>query len=144
MTHKDEGHYGMKHNKDKKPEEKIIKAIKKNTLDGKITCNDANKIAQKLNVSPSEVGFSIDLLELKICKCLNGLFGHCPEKKLIKPVKNISPELKKTLNKTASDSKIECIQIWKIADNFSAGKVSVSSTCDTLNIKITKCQLGAF
>ena len=144
MAHEDAGHYAGKHAPDIKPDPKIAEAIMHKSLEGTITCAAAHRIARELEVSPAEVGKTIDLLEIRIKKCQLGLYGYSPQKSIVKPAENISHQLKEAIEKAVVNNRIACSACWKIADRLDIPKMDVSSTCETLKIKISPCQLGAF
>lgn len=144
MTHKDAGHYAAKHPPDAKCNPQIAEAVKKKVLDNRITCVAAHKIAHELDVTPAEVGLTIDLLENRISKCQLGLFGYRPQKRIVKSAENVSPQLKKAIEKALVNNRISCASCWEIAQKFGLPKTNVSAACETLKIKIFSCQLGAF
>jgi len=122
MTHQDAGHYATKHPSGTKPNQKLIKAIK----------------------PPSEAGVVTDLLEYRLNKCQLGLFGYSPQKAIVKPAINIPADIKNLIDNKLENNRISCIACWEIAQTLKIPKMDVSSVCEALKIKITKCQLGAF
>jgi len=143
MTHEDAGHYSKKH-----PEAKhnlqIEQAVKQKVLEGKITCAAAHKVAHELGVSSAEIGIAIDLLEMRIIKCQLGLFGYSPQKGIVKPAEDISPQLKEAIEVELVNNRLSCLSSWEIAKRFGIAKIDVSAACEKLKIKIFSCQLGAF
>ncbi|MDO9527994.1 MAG: hypothetical protein Q7J27_02415 [Syntrophales bacterium] len=144
MAHENAGNYSAKHLPDKKLDSKIAEAVKLQAINGRISCASGHKISGDLKVPPAEVGISIDLLEMRINKCQLGLYGYFPEKKIAKPAEKVSPELKEAILKTLSDNRLPCATAWEIAGKFGIPRMEVSSACETLKIKISSCQLGAF
>ena len=143
MAHEDAGHYAAKHPPGTKLDAKIAEALREESRDGQITCAAAHRIARDLKVLPSDVGVALDLLELRIGKCRLGLFGY-GEKKAIKPAEHVSPELEDALRKSVVENRLSCLSCWKIAEELSLTRMEVSAACESLNIKIGSCQLGAF
>jgi len=143
MTHENAGHYAAKHPTGAKYNPQVAKAIKQKILDGKITCAAAHKIADNFNIAPAETGRNIDLLEIRLSKCQMGLFGYGKQKKIIKPAESISPELEKAIKESIADGRI-CAACWDTARKMGCSKLDVSGACETLKIKISPCQLGAF
>jgi len=143
MTHEDAGHYRAKH-PTAKLDPKIAEAIRQNTVDGKITCAAAHKIAGKLNVSPADVGMAIDLLETRIKKCQLGLFGYGSKKNAVKPAQTVSPELEEAIKSSLVNNRISCNSCWEIAERFGIHKIDVSAACEALQVRVSSCQLGAF
>ena len=144
MTSKDKGHYAKKHSPDRKIDQKVADAVKGRILEGEISCAAAFKIAGDLEVSPLEVGFTIDVLEIPINKCQLGLFGYKPGRKFAKPAESVSSELEDAIRQALVNNKLACATAWEIADKFGIGKMDVTSACETLEIKIAPCQLGTF
>ena len=102
------------------------------------------RVAGELEVPPADVGVAIDLLELRIGKCQLGLFGYSPQRRAVKPALNVSPELEEALKKRLVDNRVSCLSCWEIAKELSLARMDVSAACESLNIKIASCQLGAF
>jgi len=118
--------------------------IEKRVEDKKLPCAVAFAVAEKLMVTPQEVGVALDLLKYKITKCQLGLFGYQPDKKRVKGLVDIPEDLKKAINEALVDNRLACKSAWQIAEGCHIGKMTVSSACETLGIKIKPCQLGAF
>jgi len=144
MTHEDRGHYAKKHPADREVNKKVAEAVKKRTSNGKISCAEAFKIADDSNVQPAEIGFTIDFLETRIVKCQLGLFGHSPEKSIVKPAKAVSSALEEAIRERLVNGRLSCKAAWDIAEKSGIPKIGVSSACETLEIKINSCQLGSF
>ena len=144
MTHEDRGHYARKHSPDRKARPEIAEAVKNKASNGKISCAAAHKIARDLDVSPAEVGFTVDILEIRIVKCQLGLHGYYPKKRIVEPVETVSEKLKEAVRKSLLEGKLTCASAWKIAKSLEMTKMEVSSACEALKIKISSCQLGAF
>jgi len=144
MAHTDAGHYGKKHPTDKKVNKIIADAIIKASSEGKITCAAAHKTAEVLSVSPNETGFTIDKTEIRISNCQLGLFGYAPEKRIVKATDDIMPEVEKAITNRLESGRLPCITAWEIAREFKIPKIKVSSVAEKIQIKINRCQLGAF
>ena len=144
MTHEDKGHYSKKHADNTKINENIKKSIKKMQEDGKLTCSKAFKIVKKHNVDSLEVGRNADLLEIRLWQCQLGLYGYYPNKKIVKPAKEVSKEIKEEIEKELVNGKLPCKSAWNIAEKLNIAKIKVSSACEKLGAKIGPCQLGAF
>ena len=144
MTHEDRGHYAKKHSPDRKVKPEIAEALKKQVSDGRVTCEAAHKIAGDLSETPSEVGFTMDMLELRIAKCQMGLFGYMPEKKIVKPADNLDQALQNAIQDHLEDGRLSCKAAWDLAETLAIKKMEIASACETLKIKVSPCQLGAF
>jgi hypothetical protein len=144
MTHEDRGHYAKKHPADREVNPEIAEAVKKKSSDETISCAEAFKIAGDLNAQPDEIGFTMDFLETRIVKCQLGLFGHAPEKSIVKPAKNVPGELEEAIRERLVEGRLSCKAAWEIAEKAGIPKMGVSSACETLGVKINSCQLGSF
>jgi len=123
----------------------IIKSeILKRNKDGELPCLIAFQIADSLQVAPSEVGRTVDLLNFRLTKCQLGLYGYKPQKKIVKAKEPEDRNLKKAIQDSLVEERLSCINAWEIAFRFNVHKMIVSSVCEAMNIKIIKCQLGAF
>ncbi len=144
MTHDDRGHYAKKHSPDRKVKPEIVDVLKNQISDGKITCAAAHQISRDLNETPSEVGFTMDVLEARIAICQMGLFGYQPKKKIVKPAVEVSSILEDAIKGQLENGRLSCKAAWKTAENLDMKKMEIASACETLKIKISPCQLGAF
>ena len=144
MTHEDRGHYAKKHSPDRKVKKDIVDGLKNQISEGEVSCAAAHKLSKKLGEVPSEVGFTMDFLELRIAKCQMGLFGYKPEKKVVRPADKVPANLEETIRERLENGRLPCKAAWDIADRLNLKKIAVSAACETLGIKISPCQLGAF
>lgn len=138
------GRYKEKHASDSPADPEIALAVNEKIVNGMITCTDAAIIASKLNKSLQEIGVVLDLLEVSLGKCQLGLFGYEPQKKIVTVALSVSEELETAIAGKLANGKLSCNAAWKIADALAVPKMNVSSACETMNIKIKPCQLGAF
>lgn len=144
MAHEDAGHYGAKHSGGK-IDSAIADEIRDRETDGRITCAAAHRIAQKKGCSPKIVGMNIDLLEKRICKCQMGLYGYGAEKgKAIEASPTVARDLETAIRDAMNGDRITCEAAWGVANRLKLAKIEVSNACEALEIKICKCQLGAF
>jgi len=144
MTKNKHKRYADKHEKDLKINPDIAERIKNSAPGGKLPCAVAFKIAEDMDVEPSVVGIALDLLEIKILKCQMGIFGYNRDNKLVKSVKDIPTYLANTIHDNLTDGKLACRNAWKIAESLGIGRMDVAAACNSLGIKISPCQLGAF
>ena len=144
MTHEDAGHYASKHSPSATLDEPIAEVVRQRSSDDKLTCAACHKIASDLNVLPSEVGRAIDMMEIRITKCQMGLFGYSPRKSIVEPAEKVMPALEDAIRASLVENRLTCAAAWGIADKLGIKKMDVSSACETLEIKISTCQLGSF
>ncbi len=144
MGHEHAGNYRGKHPQQTQPGSDLLKAIEDMSIDNKISCYSAHAVAAQHNSTPGEVGRAIDYLEMKICQCQLGLFGYTPEKKIARANDSLSPELTDAVLSKSREKKLGCAAAWAIAQEIGCTKIDVGDACETLAIKITVCQIGAF
>jgi len=145
MTHRDEGHYAGKHGARTQLDQAIAGAIRKGSVGEKLSCTEAFRIAEEMGIGPSDVGRTLDLLEMKIIQCQLGLFGHQQGRHLIvEPAEAVPPELERALRAGLVNGRLPCATAWEIAKRFDLPKMSITSACEKLNLHIGQCQLGVF
>lgn len=148
MTREDAGHYAKKRSPDKPLDRRLAKAVRDKTVNGEIACAHAEMISRTLHATMEEVGAVIDLMEIRIRRCQIGLFGYprerFPEGRAVRPADSVPPDLEASIRSSLVEGKISCKAIWKIAAEHRMPKMSVSSACEALKIKIKQCQLGSF
>ena len=144
MGHQDVGHFAAKHPQGTKIDPAVEKKIRQHLSGNQLNCVAAHNIAKEFSISPSRVGIAMDLLEVRIGKCQMGLFGYHPEKRIVQPVKSVSPQLEESIRNSLTDQRISCKRCWELAKAHNLRKIDVASACETLEIRINKCQLGAF
>lgn len=143
MTHEDAGKYAAKHS-GSKLDERIASRIREVVTDNTISCAGAHKIAEDLNVTPGEVGITVDLLEFKISKCQLGFFGYGKNRKLVKKAEDVNPDIAKSIEAVLVDGKLTCKIVWDLADKSGMARIDFAGICEKMGIKVSSCQLGAF
>ncbi|ACL06775.1 conserved hypothetical protein [Desulfatibacillum aliphaticivorans] len=133
-----------KHSPDAVVEPDLEKALKKVVKDGTLACAVAFALAEESGYSPADIGKATDVLGFRLAKCQMGLFGYKPNKKIIKPASIVEPDLEAAIKEQTREGGIPCFACWDIAKRLHISKMSVSSACETLEIRIKPCQLGAF
>jgi hypothetical protein len=144
MTGHDRGHYSKKHPGEKDVDPVLVKAVHEKASDKKITCVAAFNIVGTCGTTASEVGFTLDMLDIRIIRCQMGIFGYEPEKKAVKPMENVPVDLESSIKCKVKDGRLTCASAWEIAKTLNMPKMHVSSACEKLGIKVKPCQLGAF
>lgn len=147
MTHKDAGKYSAKHPSGITINEQIARMVREKSPGGELACAMAEKISKELGIEISKVGITADLLEIKIKKCQLGLFGYGKKPlhgKGIQAADSVSDEMERAIDEAAENGQVTCAALWAIADRLDTKRKEVSAACETLKIKIRKCQLGAF
>jgi hypothetical protein len=133
-----------KHKNDNQPDPAISQEIQVRLRKDALACAVAFDIAGKLGCTPAEVGRTADLLYISLVKCQLGLFGYKPQKKIVDSRMPQEPALGDAIRDGLVDDRLPCKTAWRIAAQFGVPKMTVSSACEALGIKIKPCQLGAF
>jgi hypothetical protein len=144
MTHLEKGRFAKKHGPDRQPLPEVAEAVRKRARDGEIPCAAAFEIAEDRKVSPAEVGLAIDCLEVLIVKCQLGLFGYGAQRSIAEPAADVAPDLEGAIRRDLVEGRLPCAASWRIAADLGLPRMAVSSACERLGIKISRCQLGAF
>ncbi len=113
-----------------------------------LPCCVAHYIASCLKITPREVGDAATTLKVRLELCQLGLYGYGRKgtsdyKILGKPV-NVPLEFLENIRATAKDGRISCKDLWDIADTAKIPRPEAGNAADSLGLKITPCQLGAF
>jgi len=133
-----------KHGPEIKSDSAIGNEISKRIKENELPCAEAFEIAEKLQVSPGEVGISADLLGVNIIKCQLGLFGYKVGKKVVKSQNKTTQELTHAIENALVGGKLPCANAWAIASRLNVQRLTVSRAGEAMGIKIKSCQLGAF
>jgi hypothetical protein len=129
---------------DNQPDQAITQKIKVRLRKDALACAVAFDIAGKVGCTPAEVGRTADQLHIRLVKCQLGLFGYKPHKKIVDSRKPQEPALGDAIRDGLVDDRLPCKTAWRIAAQFGVPKMTVSSACEAMGIKIKPCQLGAF
>jgi hypothetical protein len=148
MTHEDAGHYPEKHASHERPDKEIAAALKSAADDGGLACRSCERIAGALGRTMAEIGKAADLLEIQLCECQLGLYGHpdgnAPHGKVVAPAAAVLEDLAAAIRGALQDDRLPCAQAWAIARERGIDRMNVSAACEAIGIKIKPCQLGAF
>ena len=104
MTSHDREHYSKKHSGERKVNPVIVNALEEKASDKKITCAGAFKIADTCGTTADEIGFTLDMIEIRIIRCQMGIFGYEPEKKVVKPMDNVPDELEEAIGTVSTEN----------------------------------------
>ncbi len=134
----------QRHGTDQTPDPTLSAKIDARQKEGRLTCAKAHAIAEALSVAPDQVGKTMDLMGVRINRCQLGLFGYQPDKKVVKPVETVSEILRTAIENKVQNGRIACAVCWAIADQQDLPRMAVAAACETMGVKISPCQLGAF
>jgi len=125
-------------------DEKIAAAVQGRARGGPLRCAEAFHIAGELAVTPLAVGRTADALGVRLVRCQLGLFGHGERKSIVEPAEEVSPELEQAIREGLILGRLPCAVVWAIAARFEMPKLHVANAAESLEIRISQCQLGAF
>ena len=116
--------------------------------EGMLPCPVCHFIAAYLKISPQDVGEAATQLKSRIYQCQLGLFGYGRKGqsgyKIIGRKVEVPQEVLDLIKAQSVDGRISCTSLWKIADSNGIVRPEVGNAADSLGLKITPCQLGAF
>jgi hypothetical protein len=144
MREEKKGGFRNKHLQDIEVPEDVQKAVVHASDERRLSCAAAFGIAERMAVDPIEVGRAADLKEISIVKCQLGLYGYGGRGKIVEPAMNVASPLKDKIISSLEAGKLPCKTAWAIAAQLGLKKMDVSSACEAMGIKISRCQLGAF
>ena len=124
----------------------LAEKIRSSTVNGRLPCPIAFRIAAELGITPLEVGRKAKQMEIKISRCQLGLFGYddLGKRSVVVPMKDVPEKLKAEIKAHLVDGRLPCKAAWEIAKELKTGKVQVAGAAEALGIKISSCQLGCF
>ena len=144
MSRRHKGHFREKHPADISIDPAVAAAVSSNLDHHKITCEAAFAIAEKLSVAPMTVGTAIDLQEGRIVGCQLGLFGYGKRKKLLDHPQDIDEAVQRIIQAALTKDRLSCEEAWQIADAQSVPRLEIARLCESMGVRICRCQLGAF
>lgn len=130
-------------------EERVAEAVQRHLDEAeKLSCAAAFCVARELDVAPCEVGRAADGLGARLSRCQLGLFGYGPKvegkHKVVKPAEELGPDLVQAIQGRMEEGELSCRAAWDIAAELRTPKLEVAAVAEALEIKIVRCQLGAF
>jgi hypothetical protein len=130
------------------PDPATMAAIRERVMDGKLSCASAFEIVHALNVDPLDVGWTANVMEVRLYRCQLGLYGY-PGKhgwaEANTAGQPVPPGLPEALTEARDEEgKISCATAWEIAARFQAPRIVVGYVADSLGIAFKACQLGAW
>ena len=129
--------------------ETVLEAVRAGLdSEGKLSCAAAFRITKELDAEPLEVGQAADAIEVRLNRCQLGLFGYGPKAegrhKIVEPAAEVETGLAQAIRDGLSEGKLTCRAAWEIAAAMRIPKMHVAAAAETLEVKISPCQLGAF
>jgi hypothetical protein len=125
-------------------DERIAAIVREQAKEGTLGCAEAFRIAEELGAAPLAVGEAADGVGVRLVRCQLGLFGYGEQKRIVKPVESVSPDLERAIREGLAEGRLPCATAWAIAARLGLPKMGVSNAAEKLGIRIKPCQLGAF
>jgi len=133
----------------RKIEPALAEAFRARLKDGKLDCAEAFDLAKEKGIAPLAVGEAADSLGIRLSHCQLGLFGfpghakawESPGWKEADIPQGLEAAVRSALD---PDGRFSCAAAWIVAERFGVGRARVGFLASRLNIKIKRCQLGAF
>jgi len=124
----------------------IETAVHEALRDGRLPCAFAFGIASENGCTPKQVGDEANRLGIRISRCQLGLFGYDAfgQKGLVRALEQVPGDVTVSLQAAASDGQIACAALWGIARTHGLPRVAVACAAETLDLRISPCQLGCF
>ncbi|HPI91919.1 MAG TPA: hypothetical protein PLT09_09320 [Deltaproteobacteria bacterium] len=128
--------------------EKIKETIAVYPVKGKLPCSVAHFIAAYLKAEPLDVGKAANEAGVKLDQCQLGLFGYGRKGqssyKIVGRKVEVKQDVIDLIRSGAKEGKISCARLWEIADSSGIMRAEAGNAADSLGLKVTPCQLGAF
>jgi len=114
--------------------------------DAKLPCAFAFRIASEQGCSPMEVGTEADRLGVRISRCQLGLFGYDSfrQKGIVQRLADVPGDVQVSLKSSSHDGTIGCAALWRIAAEHGLPRPAAACAAETLDLRVTPCQLGCF
>ncbi|HDP26224.1 MAG TPA: hypothetical protein ENN34_12385 [Deltaproteobacteria bacterium] len=111
-------------------------------------CAVAHYIAAYLGISPLEIGKKATDEGIRLYQCQLGLFGYgrkgFSSYKIVGRTVEVPQESLDLIRSQAQESMISCSALWEIAEKTGITRAEAGNAADSLGLKVTPCQLGAF
>jgi len=114
--------------------------------DGRLPCAVAFRLSEERGWTPAQVGAEADRLGIRISRCQLGLFGYDAfgRKGLLQRLDEVPGDVAVSLRGASSNGEIACAALWRIAQEHGLPRVAVASAAETLDLRVSPCQLGCF
>lgn len=127
----------------------LAEAVRARLRDGMLDCSAAFILAKEKGVAPLVAGEAADSLGVHLSYCQLGLFGFPGRAKAwesqgwkeIGMPEDFEEAVRSALD---PDGSLSCAAAWTVADRFGLARAQAGFLANRLNIKIKRCQLGAF
>jgi len=124
----------------------IESAVLATLRDGRLPCAFAFRLAGEHEWTPAQVGAEANRMDVRISRCQLGLFGYDSfrQKGLLQSFDEVPGDITVSLRAAANESQIACAALWRIADEHGVPRMAIACAAETLELRVTPCQLGCF
>jgi len=128
--------------------ESLAQAVRAALVEGQLPCAEAFRIAEELKILPTQVGQAADEMGVRISRCQLGLFGYGSKAegkhRIVHPLPEVPPALAEAIRARLEEGRLPCAMAWQVARRLGISKLEVSGAAESLQIRISRCQLGCF
>lgn len=126
--------------------ETIEAAVLSILRDGRLPCSFAFRLAETHDWTSAQLGAEANRLDVRISRCQLGLFGYDSfrQKRLVQHLAEVPGDVTVSLRAAAVDSQIACAALWRIAEEHGLPRIAIACAAETLELRVTPCQLGCF
>jgi hypothetical protein len=120
--------------------------LRESAVGGGLPCALAHRLAASCAVLPQVVGETADSLGVRITHCQLGLFGYDAfgEKRWTRRLTAIPTELEHDVRLAHVEGQLSCARAWQLADERGLPRLVLGSVAETLDVRVSDCQLGCF
>ncbi len=120
--------------------------LRESAVGSGLPCALAHRLAESCAVLPQAVGESADAMEIRITQCQLGLFGYDAfgEKRWVRCPATVPRELEQAIRAARVGERLPCATAWRLADDRGLPRLLMGSVSETLDVRISLCQLGCF
>ncbi|MCX6099847.1 MAG: hypothetical protein NTV92_00150, partial [Candidatus Bipolaricaulota bacterium] len=113
---------------------------------GRIPCACAHEMARACDVPTAAVGRAADSEGIRVTECQLGLFGYeaYGEKRWVQRLATIPRTLEEAIRASQAGERLPCAAAWRLADDRGLPRLLMGSVAETLNVRVSDCQLGCF
>jgi len=128
--------------------ETLLQAIRDVLAGGTLPCAEAFRIAERLDITPAEVGGAADELGIRVSHCQLGLFGYGSKAegkhRIVRPLPEVPSEISEEIESRLQEGRLPCREVWVAARRLGRTRLEVSGAAEALEVRIARCQLGCF
>jgi len=127
----------------------VVEAVEHETVSGELACADAHAIAERIGLSPLELGRLVTReTPVRFSRCQLGLFGYGPKaegkSKIVLKAARVPEDIEQAIRSKAVNGRIACQDAWAIAEQFKYPRLGIANIIQAMDLKVTPCQLGCF